>query len=834
MQLNARRIGRGVAALSVAVGLACSQAHAASASWSTAVSGNWSDTTKWTPAAFPNGASDVATFGTGTGTLDWSGQTVTLDVNPTLGRITANDATAGGTLTLSGGTITLDNGGSKPVLDSTTFGESARFRVFSTLAGSNGFSRTGAGYIDFTGQTNTFAGSIDLASGSGFNVINGDANLGASTNNVNVTVSSSGTGFYADTSQVFTWGASRTITLSGGTGSDFWLKVKSGANMTFAGVITGAGSFRKNDAGTVTLTNANTYTGVTKIQLGTLALSGGNNRLPTSTSLQFVDTTGASTLNVGSTSQTVAGLSMALIATGTAGNTITGSGGTLIVNQASNLALQANVGQTHAMAGLSNLEINLGSANSFTFQANNVASVANNVTLTLANNSAITAGTFSLGGGASNGNNGQFSTVRLGTNATINSNAITVGGFNAAGVVNFQTGLTNPSLKIRAFDKTSRAATVILGFTSSGSRTGQANVDLTGGTLDALVTDMTIGRHGAGTSAINDVSTLTMPGGTLDATTLLLSFKSAGGPDSATVTSSLNVGGGTVKVDTLTLGKNDVVGGTPKLKPTVSMSGGSTLYAKSIVAGAGAYSTVAGDTVRSIVLNGATLRNYDASNSLSINGVDATGGAITTSIGTSGATIQADAGQSVTFGAFAPISGAGNTLTKSGTGTLYLNNSTTVGTLLVSGGTLGGSGSVATTSGLTVDVTGAVAPGNSIGSLTVTGNMAINGAYTAEVAAGPSADLIVVSGTLSLGASSSLVLSGTVAPGETYVLATYGSMSTGAAFASITNPFAATHGIFYGAQAGGPGQITLAPIPEPATAVVSIGGMLLVSLRRRR
>ncbi|NDY59104.1 hypothetical protein G3N56_20410, partial [Desulfovibrio sulfodismutans] len=46
------------------------------------------------------------------------------------------------------------------------------------------------------------------------------------------------------------------------------------ANTTYAGVIEGAGDFRKSGAATLTLSGNNTYTGDTSITAGTLRLTG--------------------------------------------------------------------------------------------------------------------------------------------------------------------------------------------------------------------------------------------------------------------------------------------------------------------------------------------------------------------------------------------------------------------------------------------------------------------------------------------------------------------------------------------------------------------------------
>ena len=62
-----------------------------------------------------------------------------------------------------------------------------------------------------------------------------------------------------------------TVTLSAATSQ---LVVSGGSGTAFAGVIAGPGSVTKTNAGTFTLTAANTYTGPTAVTGGTLALSG--------------------------------------------------------------------------------------------------------------------------------------------------------------------------------------------------------------------------------------------------------------------------------------------------------------------------------------------------------------------------------------------------------------------------------------------------------------------------------------------------------------------------------------------------------------------------------
>ena len=107
------------------------------------------------------------------------------------------------------------------------------------------------------------------------------------------------------------------------------ITVDSGCSATISPVIGGQNDLVKAGTGTLILTGANTYGGATAIQNGTLAISGGNDRLPTGTALTLGDgiTCGVLQLGDGTTSrnQTLAGLVTS--GTGT-GNRVIGGGST--------------------------------------------------------------------------------------------------------------------------------------------------------------------------------------------------------------------------------------------------------------------------------------------------------------------------------------------------------------------------------------------------------------------------------------------------------------------------------------------------------------------------
>jgi autotransporter-associated beta strand protein len=656
---------------------------AASASWTTVSSGDWS-TGPWS-AATPSAQGEIATF-----SQNWTGQTVNVDGNYTVGQVLATDTTSGGGLTISGGTLTLDNGVAAPIISTGTnnaFSEGAttRFRISTVLAGSNGFERQGNGYLDISGVTNTFTGTVRLtaaASGGGsFTVINSDANLGATSNVITAATTTQPVGFYNDAAAGnFTLNSARTITTTG-TG-DFWVKNKSGANMTIAGVISGTANFRKNDGGIVTLTGANTYALATKLEGGTLRLSGGNNRLPTTTTLQFLS---ASTLDLTNTTQSVA----AITPFGGATNTITGAGGSLTVTNNANFTVNAADATVLDMSGLTNFTYNQPTRNFVVQPVMSTTTTTNTINLAKAGTNAITALNVTVGGATGGTSQGTAHEGRLtlGTVNNFNATNVTLGGFNGSGLVNFQSGLITPALTLRGLTGGSSAVTLWrVGDTSSGVRSGAGVFDLTGGSLDAIVTDLVINRHIA--NANNSVtSSLTMPAGSLFTTNILLGEKA--GTGTPVLTSNFNQGGGTVKVSTLTFGKDAGSGATPDFRSSYNLSGG-TLNAATIEAGTGAFATT---SIRRIGWTGGTIANFDALTDLTINGVSGAGGSIILAASTTNAKgFAVDAGRTVTLGANTALTaGASNVVVaKTGSGTLVLGGVSTGfgGTFEHSSGTL--------------------------------------------------------------------------------------------------------------------------------------------------
>jgi MYXO-CTERM domain-containing protein len=247
-------------------------------------------------------------------------------------------------------------------------------------------------------------------------------------------------------------------------------------------------------------------------------------------------------------------------------------------------------------------------------------------------------------------------------------------------------------------------------------------------------------------------------------------------------------------------------------------------------------------------LNGATrtftLNNTSANFTIS--------GAIGNSTGTAGLTKA---------GAGTLILSAANTFTGTTTvsaGTLLVNNATDSGTgsgevNVNSGATLGGTGAI---SGA-VNVSGVLSPGSSIeslgtGTLTFNDESSFNYEINTDTVGG---DLLHVSGGLNIGSNVTLNLTDLASLSETltvdtkFTLLSYtGAWNSGtfngyaddSTFLFASNQWRINYNDLNGGsnftsdQAGATGFVTLTVIPEPSSAMLGLGGLGALLLRRRR
>lgn len=680
--------------------------------WIGASGGEWNDSANWNPATVPNAIDATATFP--------AAATVNLtSFTATVGTLTASQTSGSvalGSTSTTDDVINLATSSGTPTVAVT--GGSGTVFMYGNVTGTQGLTKTGGGKFTFrfNGAEQTYSGPITISSG--IFGINQDSSLGNSDNDITI---GNGARLLAEPGSntgTITLPATRSITLAG---AQSQLGASPAAvNLVIQGAIgqSAAGQgLVKTDAGIVTLEGTLSYTGETRIAGGTLRL-GGSALLPSGQNLRFNGATG--TLDVGSTSQTV----RTIVMDNTTGNkTITGSGGSLLVNGDANLAFTtATNGVVYDLSGLGDFTYDR-SNREFGASANG-ANVTNTLTMAAGSNS-ITATNIRLGGGVTNVA-GQLTNVTLGTTNAWNANTdVFIGNFQGSGNVSFQSGLTTPSLTVRGLTGGATPVPIFrVANTSSGNQPTTATLDLTGGSLDLLATELSVGYHIAGANTASN-GTLTMPGGTVVATTVNVAGKNAS-TGTPTVTGTVNQSGGTVTADSVYLGAH--LGTTAaNFIANYNLTGGT--LAATTIGGTGA--TFGSSTVRNLNLNGGTIRNK-AGGDLSINGVDATAqGLLNLVLGASGGALSADAGQSITLGANTAVSGAGG-IVKDGAGTLVVGSaatysgattvsagtlrvngalSATSGVTLAAGATLGGSGSV----GASVGGAGRIGPGNNPG-----------------------------------------------------------------------------------------------------------------------
>jgi len=511
-------------------------------------------------------------------------------------------------------------------------------------------------------------------------------------------------------------------------------------SLAISAPLAGTNGFSKTGSGTLDLSGICTYGGTTTLAAGTLKTSGGDNRLPTATTLAFTGTTG--TFDLATTTQTLAGIT---VPDGLAASyTISGSSLTLDGTAARQFGPGGPVTSAHSVAlDLSGLSSFASTAPASVFRvglksgSTNAAgggSPGQAATVVLADQNAITASSLAIGDIASN-NHGGTSTLRLGRVNTLNVGSINTG---ASGRSNsnllFDPGRINPSVTIRNTNGTSAVTDWRVGQVANfAASTWTDGVDLSAGTVDAMVTTVTVGTADIGSQTGRggtENASFRMGAGTLEATTLLLGRIS--GTSTATITSTMAANGsftlnhpsGVLKAATLTLAENTTLAGGAGAR---SVSGifnltAGTLEATTIQRGAqtgNATATAAVNwtdgTIRNLTSSGLTINTLPINLLTGSHVFDATGGA------------------TITVNATSTVSGIGG-LTKTGTGTLSLQGAKTYsGPTDVQAGTLALSNSLPS-GAITVDAAATLALANVtlIGqpALNIAGNLSLTGPVT--------------------------------------------------------------------------------------------------------
>jgi autotransporter-associated beta strand protein len=317
-------------------------------------------------------------------------------------------------------------------------------------------------------------------------------------------------------------------------------------------------------------------------------------------SLQYANTNGnhttaiasGATLNIIGANALVTGTETDNGSTQTVFATITGVGGSLTV---SNAGADIIVRQGSATNSSQRATLDLSGLGMFTAGLNQIlvgtVGPVNRATGTLylgRTNEVTVTGSPGILAGDNNSNNGGQHFIYLGQENWIFADSITIARQKATATLRFNPAYPNSTAVFRASDGESRVsnwniADHLLQSNSSSSSLGTN--DFSGGSVDALVDTLLIGRSQKTTGA-NSTGVLTFTSGTIDANTVQLGFQAQSGATSAGI-GRMNVNGsGAVLVvnTTLELGHTSGGGGTTNTFGVLSINGGA-VYVNSIIAG---------------------------------------------------------------------------------------------------------------------------------------------------------------------------------------------------------------------------------------------------------
>ena len=749
---------------------------------------------------------------------------------------------AGGTLGVSGSNFTT----SVPLTltGASTIDTSFRDATLSgALGGSGGFTKTGSGTLTL-GVTNTYTGVTTIASGTlalgpgvSFTAVTPRVVVGSPGFSGAFVIGSGASLLAGGADPVYAAPSSflPTLNLAGGTikvtGSDLTLSIPmtlSGASLidtngmdaTFSGTLGGSGGFTKAGAGTLFLTQANTYSGGTTLSAGTISIGD------------------ASGIGIGRVS--INGGTLHSAGTFSLDNAVTidGAGSSLTTDG----YVESGVGSIGSITITNSGTLNSASSVAFGVFGNGTGSVtgpnstltaattlhigyASTGTLSVGSGGTVTAGTLALGasGGAGTFNLNTGGTLRIGgangiqaagasqvnlaggtlevtgsgltTGAQMtlsNTSSVDTNGLDAtfSGILSGSGGLTKTgtgTLFLTRANSYTGGTTVSEGSVSltntSGSGVGTGSVTISGGTLHAtasFILDNTLTIDGAGSSLGSDNG---VASGISDGSTGSITITNGGTLDAATSVSLGALGTGTGSVtgtdSRLTAAFQVSVGDTSSL----SVGSGGTVAAGWVSLGSGTLNLNAGGTLQVGDTLGFPLDGISGSNTVHFNW---SGGKLVVAnhnLRTSVPMVLSNDSLIDTGGFNAALSGklsGTGSLTKTGAGALTLSGSNTYsGGTTISAGTLNvngsrtGSGPVFIAAGATLagsftipgatQMNGLLSPGDSaIGAAKFGGDLTFGSTATTaiQLASASSFDTINVVGTLTLDGTIAVVTIG--------------------------------------------------------------------------
>ena len=346
-----------------------------------------------------------------------------------------------------------------------------------------------------------------------------------------------------------------------------------------------------------------------------------------------VDSPGNTSINLLLASTLTTGLNDQLYAT------VRGSGRLVVGNPnspSSSANVWLNVRQTSATAGAHLATLDLSGLDSFTFAGGQVRiggdggassldrpagmlilAKTNLIIATATSSSSTTPSTSAAIILASGTGSSSVGIIQLGQENAIYANYIEIGTLKAnvfagpgqGGQMLFQSGLSNPTLKLRGKDGVSRVTFLNIGDQyQSGSGTGGSvgSMDLTGGTVDALVGTLWVGRNVGDNNSSRSgkgTGTLKLAAGTFDVTTMNVGCQVANNAGACTGTAIVR-GSASLIVGSLTIGHAGSWGGTGTGNGTLTIDGGQVAVSGNVVENSAAGFNYNGNSTINVTNNG--------------------------------------------------------------------------------------------------------------------------------------------------------------------------------------------------------------------------------------
>lgn len=505
----------------------------------------FSDNANWNPNSAPpnNGTANLVFTGNVRTTPDTNGayniNSITFD-------------SAAGAFTITGGPITLQGSGVTYAL----FNQDADTQTLSTnlVIGANQSWSAQSGNLTLNGSTlGLGANALTLTGSFNFDISNVISGTGSLTKSGAGIATLSGTNTYSGGTTI-SGGTLRgtTTSLQGNILNNATLNFLQSTNGTYSGVISGTGTLIKSGTGTVTLTGANSYSGSTTINTGTLQL-GASGVIGDNSTVTLANTTGA-VFAVNGFTETIGNLSGG----GSSGGNVSLGAGSLSIG-----AANANATYSGIISGSG--AIHKVGTGILTLTGTNTYSGATTISagsLVVQNNAALgsTSGTTTVNSGATLEING--SGLSIAENLSLSG-----AGVSGNGALRNSGGDNTVSGNITLTANSTVSAATGTQLNQTGAISGSGGLTITGGgtvqlggnntyTGNTTVTDATLRIGSGGGNAIDGGNVILQSGGTL---LLDADNRISGSTDLVLNGGTLQMNGNSLTLGSLTLTANSTI-----------------------------------------------------------------------------------------------------------------------------------------------------------------------------------------------------------------------------------------------------------------------------------